>query len=215
LIEITTPLCKAYPSDEAWWLVGEAIQAYGGYGYCEEYPVAQIARDLKIYSIWEGTNFIQSMDLVGRKWMMKKGAAFAAFLQEIRDFYEANKGAEGFEKEFANLGRALDAYTQIQMAIGGYFGQKKYGMLPLYSRRILTATSQLYAGRCILDQALGLPRKPKKLGKDTLTYELLCRQSTAANYYLRNVVPNVWAIAEIIADGDTSVLDVPIGAFDF
>ncbi len=215
LIEITTPLCKAYPSDEAWWLVGEAIQAYGGYGYCEEYPVAQIARDLKIYSIWEGTNFIQSMDLVGRKWMMKKGAAFAAFLQEIRDFYEANKGAEGFEKEFANLGRALDAYTQIQMAIGGYFGQKKYGMLPLYSRRILTATSQLYAGRCILDQALVAAKKAKEVGEGHFDYEFYVGKVQAAKYYLRNVVPNVWAIAEIVADGDTSALDVPIGAFDF
>jgi hypothetical protein len=59
LVEISTPLCKAYPSDEAWWLIGEAIQAYGGYGYCEEYPVAQIARDVKIYSIWEGTNLFR------------------------------------------------------------------------------------------------------------------------------------------------------------
>ena len=90
LIEVATPLCKAYPTDEAWWLIGEAIQVYGGYGYCEEYPVAQIARDVKIYSIWEGTNFIQSLDLIGRKWLMKKGAAFAAFIQNIRDFYEAN-----------------------------------------------------------------------------------------------------------------------------
>ena len=52
-------------------MCGEAIQAYGGYGYCEEYPVAQIARDMKIYSIWEGTNYIQSLDLVGRKWAWK------------------------------------------------------------------------------------------------------------------------------------------------
>jgi hypothetical protein len=125
LIEVATPLCKAYPTDEAWWLIGEAIQAYGGYGYCEEYPVAQIARDVKIYSIWEGTNFIQSLDLIGRKWLLKKGAAFAAFIQEMRDFYAANKDAaqaaqapEGgidltLGKEFENLGRALDAYSEI------------------------------------------------------------------------------------------------------
>ena len=38
VIEIATPLCNAYPSDEGWWLIGEVIQSYGGYGYCEEYP---------------------------------------------------------------------------------------------------------------------------------------------------------------------------------
>lgn len=215
LIEVTTPLCKAYPTDEAWWLIGEAIQAYGGYGYCEEYPVAQIARDVKIYSIWEGTNFIQSLDLIGRKWLLKKGAAFAGFVQEMRDFYEANKDTAGFEKEFANLGRALDAYTSIQMAIGGYFGNKQYGMMPLYSRRILTATSQLYAGRCILDQALLAAKKAEEVGADHYDYPFYTGKVAAAKYYLRNVVPNVWAVAEIVQDGDSSAIDVDLRAFDY
>ncbi len=228
LIEVTTPLCKAYPSDEAWWLIGEAIQAYGGYGYCEEYPVAQIARDVKIYSIWEGTNFIQSMDLVGRKWMLGKGAVFADFIQEMRDFYEANKvmveaaasGEPGqldlsLDKEFAILGRALDAYTQMQMAIGGYMGQKKVGMLPLYARRILTATSQLYAGRCILDQALLASKKAQEVGSEHYDYNFYIGKIISAKYFLRNVVPNVWAVADIIKDGDCSAIDIPIAAFDF
>ncbi len=215
LIEITTPLCKAYPSDEGWWLLGEAIQAYGGYGYCEEYPVAKLARDIKIYSIWEGTNFIQSMDLLGRKWTMKKGAAFAGFIQEMKDFYEANKAAEGFDKEFAVLGKALDAYGQIQKAIGGYFAGKQFGMMPLYSRRILTATSQLYCGRLILDQALLADKKARELGADHFDYNFYVGKVAAARYYVRNVVPNVWSVAEIVADGDSSALDVPIAAFDY
>lgn len=227
LIEVSTPICKAYPTDEAWWLIGEAIQAYGGYGYCEDYPVAQIARDVKIYSIWEGTNFIQSMDLIGRKWLLKKGAAFANFIQEMRDFYEANKDAalaaqapeSGIDltlgKEFANLGKALDAYTEIQMAIGGYFGQKKYGMMPVYSRRILTASSQLFAGRCILDQAVLAAKKAEEVGADHFDYNFYVGKVMAAKYYLRNVVPNVWAVAELVKDGDHSVLDIPLEAFDY
>ncbi len=86
------------PSDEGWWLCGEAIQAYGGYGFAKNYPVAQIARDMKIYSIWEGTNYIQSMDLVGRKMGLENGAVFAGFLQEIQDFYEANKSTAGWKR---------------------------------------------------------------------------------------------------------------------
>ena len=43
-VDVLTPICKAYPSDEAWSLVAESIQTYGGYGYCEDYPVAQAAR---------------------------------------------------------------------------------------------------------------------------------------------------------------------------
>jgi alkylation response protein AidB-like acyl-CoA dehydrogenase len=75
-IEVMTPLVKAYSTDMAWPLIGDAIQVYGGYGFIEEYPVAHFARDSKIYSLWEGTNFIQSQDLVGRKWTLNKGRLF-------------------------------------------------------------------------------------------------------------------------------------------
>ncbi len=215
LIEVATPLCKAYPSDEAWWLIGEAIQVYGGYGYCEEYPVAQIARDVKIYAIWEGTNFIQSLDLVGRKWTMNKGLTFGSFIKEMNDFYENNKGAEGFQKEFENLGRALMAYKTIQKTIMSYMGQKKFSMMPLNSHRILTATSQLFCGRCILDQALLADQKIRELGKDHYDYNFYAGKVAAARYYLRNVVPNVWAVADLVLDGDTSALDIPVEAFDY
>ena len=169
LIEVSTPFCKAYPSDEAWWLIGEAIQTYGGYGYCEDYPVAQIARDVKIYSIWEGTNFIQSLDLVGRKWTMNKGATFAAFIKEMKDFYENNKEAEGFEKEFENLGRALKAYGSIQKTIMGYMKEKKFSMMPLNSHRILTATPSCSAAAVFLDQALLAAQKARNWVRSIMT----------------------------------------------
>lgn len=215
LIEVTTPLCKAYPSDEGWWLCGEAIQAYGGYGYCEEYPVAQIARDIKIYSIWEGTNYIQALDLVGRKMTMKKGSVFAAFIKEIEDFYAANRDNAEFAQEFAHLGKALDAYKNMRKTLLGFAANNQMGMLPVYARRILTATAQLYGGRLILDQALIAARRAREVGIDHYDYAFYQGKVEAARYYLRNVVPDVWKTAEIIIDADRSVLDVPAAAFDY
>ncbi|MDP4159772.1 MAG: acyl-CoA dehydrogenase [Bacillota bacterium] len=214
LIEITTPLCKAYPSDEGWWLIGEAIQTYGGYGYCEEYPVSQIARDMKIYSIWEGTNYIQSMDLIGRKMNMKGGSVFGGWVQEMVDFYEANKGNETLNKEFTNLGKALDAYQAMIKALSGYT-KTNMSMIPLYSRRVLTATAQLFCGRQILDQAILADKKAKEVGADHFDYKFYTGKVATAKYYVRNVVPNVWAAAEIVIDGDTSALDVPVDVFEF
>ena len=87
--------------------------------------------------------------------------------------------------------------------------------MPTFARRILTATSQLYCGRLILDQALLADKKAKEVGADHYDYEFDTGKVLAARYYLRNVVPNVWAVAEIVKDGDTSVLDIPIGAFEY
>ena len=66
-VDLLTPLVKSFASDEAFRLAAVAIQVYGGAGYLKDHPVEQYARDAKIYSIYEGTNHIQAMDLVGRK----------------------------------------------------------------------------------------------------------------------------------------------------
>jgi len=215
LIEVATPLCKAYTSDEAWWLIGEALQTYGGYGYMNEYPISQIARDVKIYSIWEGTNFIQSMDLVGRKWSLEKGEVFARFLQSIRDFYVSNQSNQDFRGELEILRQALEAYGEIQAAMQTYKSENRLEMIPLYSRRILTATAQLYAGSLILDQALLAEKRIKELGPDHYDYAFYAGKVAAAKYYLGNVVPNVLTMAKIIKHGDTSAIDIPVEAFDY
>lgn len=214
LIDIATPLCKAYPSDEGWWLIGEAIQSYGGYGYCEEYPLSQIARDMKIYSIWEGTNYIQSMDLIGRKMNMKGGTVFRAWVQEMIDFSEGNKPHEALGREFAILDKALNAYQAMLKALDGYT-KTNMSMIPLYSRRILTATAQLFCGRQILDQAVLADKKAKEVGAGHFDYNFYIGKVAAAKYYLHNVVPNVWSVAEVVIDGDTSAIDVPVDVFEY
>jgi hypothetical protein len=88
-------------------------------------------------------------------------------------------------------------------------------MMPLYARRILTATSQLYAGRCLLEQALLADKKAAEVGPDHYDYNFYAGKVASAKFYMRNIVPNVWAVAEIVKDGDTSVIDVPIEAFDY
>ena len=64
-VDLLVPLVKAYGSDQAFRVCETAIQTYGGAGYTRDYPVEQYCRDAKIFSIYEGTNHIQAMDLVG------------------------------------------------------------------------------------------------------------------------------------------------------
>jgi len=70
IAEIMVPINKAGNTDKSVEVASEAMQVYGGYGFCQEYPVEQMMRDAKITAIYEGTNGIQSMDLTMRKILM-------------------------------------------------------------------------------------------------------------------------------------------------
>lgn len=211
-IEVHTPIVKAYCSDVCWLSISEAMQVYGGYGFSEEYPIAQLLRDSRIYSIWEGTNYIQSMDLVGRKWMMGKGQVFASWLQDIQDFIARDK-VPVFDREFELLEQALNDYREIQMTLGGYLGSGKIGMIGLYATRILHATGKLLGARLLLEQALLAQKQIDQLGSDHYDFAFYNGKVNTARFFVRNILPEVGAILSIIKDGDTSAIDIAEEAF--
>lgn len=86
LVDFMTPIIKAYCSDMGFRVCETAIQCLGGYGYCKDFPLEQYLRDVKIMSLYEGTNGIQAIDLMGRKMMIHDGAPFEAFKKEITGF---------------------------------------------------------------------------------------------------------------------------------
>ncbi len=80
LLEVLTPIAKAWPSASCQEGISNAVQVLGGYGYAREYSVEQYYRDNRLNQIHEGTNGIQALDLLGRKVTQEKGAAFAALV---------------------------------------------------------------------------------------------------------------------------------------
>jgi len=83
LLDLLTPIAKSWPSQ--WCLSANdfAIQVHGGYGYTREYNVEQFYRDNRLNPIHEGTHGIQGLDLLGRKVVIKNGAAFDLFMQRV------------------------------------------------------------------------------------------------------------------------------------
>ncbi|MEN9791971.1 MAG: hypothetical protein RL330_49 [Actinomycetota bacterium] len=108
LAAFLTPLSKGWCTDMAVEMTGIAVQVHGGMGFIEETGVAQHARDARITTIYEGTNGIQAMDLVGRKIGLRGGAVVAAVLAEVE---EAARRAEG-SMELAAAGRTLAAAAE-------------------------------------------------------------------------------------------------------
>ncbi|KJS33567.1 MAG: acyl-CoA dehydrogenase [Desulfatitalea sp. BRH_c12] len=106
LVDFLTPIIKAYCSDIGFRVCETAMQCLGGYGYCKDYPLEQYLRDAKIMSLYEGTNGIQSMDLMGRKMSMREGACLNAFKNEIIGFCEAHR-------EHPELGGRVQALEKV------------------------------------------------------------------------------------------------------
>ena len=118
LIDLLTPLVKAYCTDVGYDVCVQAIQVYGGYGYTCDYPVEQLTRDAKIASIYEGTNGIQAMDLLGRKLGMKKGQVFMDFLGEIQKTIADAKSIEALSDMAGRVEEAVNRLGEVAMHIG-------------------------------------------------------------------------------------------------
>ncbi len=83
LLEILTPIAKTYPSEMGQVAISNGLQILGGYGFCSEFVLQQYYRDIRITSLYEGTTGIQSLDLLGRKIVMKNGQAMRALTKEM------------------------------------------------------------------------------------------------------------------------------------
>jgi alkylation response protein AidB-like acyl-CoA dehydrogenase len=118
LAELLTPVIKAYCSERGFETCIQAIQVYGGYGYVREYPVEQLARDCKITSLYEGTNGIQAMDLLGRKLGLQKGAIFKFFIEQIQDTISLAKETKGIEPLAIETAAAVIRLGEIARHLG-------------------------------------------------------------------------------------------------
>ena len=208
---INNPLCKAYASDMAWILTQEAIQVHGGYGFMEEYAPASLARDCKIYSLWEGTNFIQAQDFTGRKFTMKNGEPFKKWVAEIADFI-ANKKTPEFAAEFSMLEDAFAAFNSI-VTLNANWQQSNKQLKQLFATRTLHAASRIYCGKLMLDQGLLAAGKLAELGTDHFDANFYKGKIASARFYVMNVVPEIFGYEKAMKATDASAIDISEEAF--
>ncbi|MDE1916536.1 MAG: acyl-CoA dehydrogenase C-terminal domain-containing protein [Sphingomonadales bacterium] len=108
-VALMTPVVKALFTDLGFESASLAVQVYGGHGYIRESGVEQYLRDARISMIYEGTNGIQALDLVGRKMSAHMGRYLRGFFHPVSNFIEANAGDEQLAPFIAGLKRAFEA----------------------------------------------------------------------------------------------------------
>ncbi|MBS2035953.1 acyl-CoA dehydrogenase [bacterium] len=116
LLELLTPMVKTYPAEAGRRAVDQGLQVLGGAGFCDEYVLQQYYRDVRIMAIYEGTTGIQSLDLLGRKVFMNKGASLKFLLKEIQATLQAAAGVE----VVADCARQLGEQLALNEKVLGY-----------------------------------------------------------------------------------------------
>jgi alkylation response protein AidB-like acyl-CoA dehydrogenase len=117
-VALLTPIVKAFITDNGWIATSHCMQVFGGHGYIREWGMEQYVRDARINMIYEGTNTIQSLDLLGRKVLADNGAKLKKFGKRIIEFVEeegVNESMLEFVNPLADLG---DKVTKLTTELG-------------------------------------------------------------------------------------------------
>jgi len=118
IIDLLIPIAKGYVSDRAFDVCNLGVQIFGGYGYIKEYPMEQLLRDCRITPIYEGSNGIQAMDLLGRKLGMNQGKPIMDLMGEIQATIAAARANTRVEECAGKLEAALNKLGEVALHLG-------------------------------------------------------------------------------------------------
>ncbi|MFH0976051.1 MAG: acyl-CoA dehydrogenase [Spirochaetota bacterium] len=218
LLEFLIPINKAGNTDTSWDVTGMAIQVYGGYGFVEEYPVAQYSRDSKILSLYEGTNGIQSMDLTMRKLLMdKEQYSYGVYKKRIKEVIAAAKGviddkyAAIVERGVAEMDQVVDNMKKAMA--GGNIPQILANATPLQE----AFTMLTYAWFTLWGLVKATPKFKQLAGdkkgadlqaflKDNQEAAYYNGRVLSGQFYLRSEFPKYFGRIEALLNDEDSVL---------
>jgi alkylation response protein AidB-like acyl-CoA dehydrogenase len=213
-VDLLTPVVKAYCADQAFRIAEMAIQIYGGAGYVEDHPVEQYLRDAKIFSIYEGTNHIQALDLVARKLAVQGGEPFQALLREIAGFVAAHAARPGLAAEVGALGEAAATLQRAAGALLEFFVAGKLDQVTLAASPFLEILAEVTLAHLLLEAAVVAELARGRLDDDQPERGDFYRgKVAAAKYFVNFALPGAQAKLSAILGGDRSPLDIPDAGF--
>ena len=210
--DLLTPLVKAYCAQRGFDVCVEAVQVYGGYGYIKEYPVEQLVRDCKITSIYEGTDGIQAMDLLGRKLGMVNGRVFMNFLGEIQKTIAMARETKGLEELTAEVERGVNRLGEVALHIGKSALSPKFKVAYAHAFPFMEVMGDVVMAWMLLWRAALAKQKlddgVKK--KDVDFYE---GQLKTAEFFIHTILPATLGKMNSIVKSNGSAVEISEAAF--
>ncbi len=199
VIDILIPIAKGYVTDRAIEVCNTGIQIFGGYGFTKEFPLEQLLRDVRITAIYEGTNGIQAIDLLGRKMAMKDGQLLADLIHEMIKTLDLAKGMAPIKALAEKTETVIQAWEKaahhlLETATGPDMLKGYVHACPLMEATgdVVMAWMLLWRAAVALQKLEGKVKK-----KDVAFYE---GQVKTAEHFIRTVLPVTAGLVDTICD---------------
>lgn len=200
LLEILTPVVKTYPSEMGKVAVDNGVQVLGGYGFCSDYILQQYLRDIRIFSIYEGTTGIQSQDLLGRKVTMENGKALLLLSEEITKSIKASMTHETLSPYAKKLGEKLELTQKVLQSLMGYAMKGDYERFLADATPFMEFFSNILVGWLWLDMGCEAQQAIAS-GATEHSTEFYESKIHTMEFYFTYELPKTSGLAEIIMNG--------------
>ncbi len=209
-IALMTPVVKALFTDLGFEAANLGLQAYGGHGFIVDHGMEQFVRDARIAMIYEGTNGVQALDLVGRKLPANMGRSLRRFFHPVSEFIEAHTADQDVGTLVQSLAKAFGA---LQLATA-FIAQKSFsdpeeaGAASTDYLRMLGFVALGYMW--VRMAKVAADKLPGAVGEDAAFYQ--AKRTTAA-FYVDRILPQVGALLYAIKSGKASMMALEEAAF--
>jgi butyryl-CoA dehydrogenase len=207
LASLLTPMVKAFQTDLGFEACNHALQVCGGYGFTRDYGMEQLVRDCRITQIYEGTNGIQALDLVGRKAPAHMGRYLRRFFHPVQQFLEQEAMVPEMEEFVAPVAKAFE---RLQRATG-WLGQESLKN-PDQAGAVATEYLHLfgYVAFGYLWARMAKVALAKRGGEESAFYEA---KIATARFYMQRILPRTGGLFASIMAGSQAIMEFPDAAF--
>ena len=209
IVSLLTPVVKAFITDNAFETTNLCLQVFGGHGYIQEWGVEQYVRDARINMIYEGTNGIQALDLLGRKVLADKGERLSVFLKIIGEFIDnqkSNLAMQEFIELLTNLVHTVQQVTK-EIAIKAHGNPDEVGAASVPYLRLIGHLS--YAWMWARMAAIAIEAIEKK----NADHDFYHAKLATARFYYAKLLPETFSLVAAIKTGAAPIMDLEAELF--
>ncbi len=211
LVALLTPVAKAFMTDNGYTATNLGMQVFGGHGFIREWGMEQLVRDCRISQIYEGTNGIQAIDLLGRKVLMDQGQKLRKFTKIIHKFVQANETDPRMAELVAPLAKLMKDVGDVTMQIGmgAMMNKDEAGAAATDYLRLIGHLTYGYFWAWMAKVSM------EKLEAGTAEKDFYNAKLVTARFYFAKLFPEVNALLATLKTGSKPLMELDAEHFAF